>query len=413
MQAPCDTNFHPTDPCTDLWPSFLPDGSAVVFEREVFNNGRVQNADRTDFGGTRSGCDQCYPGDTRGDQGSRGQLWWVDTATTAPPPAPLSAANGAPGGKREIPIGGNAHTELNETVLNYQPWVSPQPTGGYQWVVFTSRRLYGNVATMNPWWSDPRYKPLAGDNGATPKKLWVAALDPNAPAGTDPSHPAFYLPGQELLAANGRPSWVKEQCRTADAVASSATRCETDEDCCDAPASAVCRTEPGYPSHRHCYPVSVAPCALGSPTACDGAPVGSRCANGSCQLPPTAWMYASGEFVRDFVEQCPRATYPVWRELECRAELPAGTGIVFLVTSAETEAELDTSPPPVLALTASAVDPSVWQFSQKPVDELLKAGRITPGRYLRIIVRLSPSADGQSAPILRDWRQLYDCLDAE
>jgi hypothetical protein len=29
------------------------------------------------------------------------------------------------------------------------------------------------------------------------KNIWVAAIDPNAPAGSDPSHPAFYLPGQE------------------------------------------------------------------------------------------------------------------------------------------------------------------------------------------------------------------------
>ena len=36
----------------------------------------------------------------------------------------------------------------------------------------------------------------------TTKKLWVAAIDLNAPAGSDPSHPAFYLPAQELLAGN-------------------------------------------------------------------------------------------------------------------------------------------------------------------------------------------------------------------
>jgi hypothetical protein len=394
----------------------------VVFEREVFNNGRVQvinggvvqNADRSDFGGTRSGCDQCYSGDARGDQGSRGELWWVDTASTAPPTS-LSAANGAPGGNRAIPIGDNAHTEPNETALNYQPRVSPQPAGGYQWVAFTSRRLYGNVGTMNPWWSDPRYKPLGGSQGPTTKKIWVAALDPNAAAGTDPSHPAFYLPGQELLAPNGPAGWVAEACRPASAVLSSANRCETALDCCDAPTSAVCSVDLplSYPPVRHCVPLNIAACTPGSSSACSGAAAGSRCASGTCAVPPAAWMYMSGEFARDFFAQCPRTQYPVWRELECKADIPAGTGIDFRVTSAETEAALDAAPPSVLALTVAPLGPTVWQVSRAPVDQLLKEGEVTPGPYLRITVRLWPSADGHGAPTLKDWRQLYDCLDAE
>jgi hypothetical protein len=129
-------------------------------------------------------------------------------------------------------------------------------------------------------------------------------------------------------------------------------------------------------------------------------------------MPPVPWIYVSGEFVRDFVTECPRTQYPVWRELECKADVPAGTGIDFSVTSAETEAGLATAPAPVLALTAVPEDPSAWQVSQ-PVDQVLKQGGVTPGPYLRITVRLWPSADAQSAPTLRDWRQLYDCLDAE
>ena len=38
--------------------------------------------------------------------------------------------------------------------------MNPVPSGGYAWVVFTSRRLYGNVATINPFYSDPRYHDL-------------------------------------------------------------------------------------------------------------------------------------------------------------------------------------------------------------------------------------------------------------
>ena len=54
--------------------------------------------------------------------------------------------------------------------------------------------------------SDPRgYAWL--DAGDTDKKLWVAAIDLNAAPGTDPSHPAFYLPAQELHAGNSRGYW--------------------------------------------------------------------------------------------------------------------------------------------------------------------------------------------------------------
>ena len=74
-----------------------------------------------------------------------------------------------------------------DATLNYEPTVNPVPSGGYAWVVFTSRRMYGNVATIDPFWSDPRDH----DISATPttKKLWVAAIDLNAPPGTDPEPP--------------------------------------------------------------------------------------------------------------------------------------------------------------------------------------------------------------------------------
>ena len=121
-----------------------------------------------------------------------------------------------------IPTGSNAHDD--DTTLNYEPTVNPVPSGGYAWVVFTSRRLYGNVATMNPWHSDPRYFDLTSD--PTTKKLWVAAIDLNAPPGTDPSHPAFYLPAQELLAGNARGYWVVDPCKT------DGNDCDTGDECC-------------------------------------------------------------------------------------------------------------------------------------------------------------------------------------
>jgi hypothetical protein len=108
---------------------------------------------------------------------------------------------------------------------NYEPTVNPVGSGGYAWVVFTSRRMYGNVATISPFCSDPRYGNLV--TNVTPKKLWVAAVDLTQKAGTDSSHPAFYLPGQELLAGNSRGFWVLDPC-SADGAS-----CISGDQCCN------------------------------------------------------------------------------------------------------------------------------------------------------------------------------------
>lgn len=203
--------FTPTDAAhTALYPSFLPTNDAIVFHVETRYNGH-------DYGGTRSDADVAPP-DPRASIGARAELWYLDLKTNPPTARRLDALNG----KGYVPSGPSSHDD--DTTLNYEPTVNPVPSGGYAWVVFTSRRLYGNVATINPWHSDPRYHDLTST--PTPKKLWVAAIDLNAPAGTDPSHPAFYLPGQELLAGNMRGYWVVDPCK------SDGNSCESGDECC-------------------------------------------------------------------------------------------------------------------------------------------------------------------------------------
>jgi hypothetical protein len=65
---------------------------------------------------------------------------------------------------------------------NYEPSFAPVAAGGYFWVVFTSRRTYGNT--------------LTGDKTMV-KQLWVAAIDQHPKPGVDPSHAAFHLQGQD------------------------------------------------------------------------------------------------------------------------------------------------------------------------------------------------------------------------
>jgi hypothetical protein len=178
--------FTPTTG-TALWPSFLPNSNGVVFEVELQSNGR-------DYAGTRASCDTA--GQACADTGTLAEIWWVDLASGLA--HRLDNLNGV-----GLPSGPNGHT--NDQELNYEPTVDPNAAGGYAWVAFTSRRMYGNIATINGFWSDPRYHDLT--TSPTPKKLWVAPIDLNAAPGTDGSHPAFYLPGQELLAGNSRGFW--------------------------------------------------------------------------------------------------------------------------------------------------------------------------------------------------------------
>jgi hypothetical protein len=185
------------------FPTFFPTDDAVAFHYQLVNSNHLLNT----------------------WHGAEAQIWWSDLATGTA--SNLYALNGlAPGGASAyVPTGPTNHA--NDTVLNYEPTVNPVSSGGYIWVIFTSRRLYGSVATADPWQSDPRLYDATKVANATCKKLWVAAIDLNAKAGTDPSHPAFYLPAQELLAGNARGFWALAPCK-ADGMS-----CMSGDQCCN------------------------------------------------------------------------------------------------------------------------------------------------------------------------------------
>jgi hypothetical protein len=232
------------------WPTFLPGGTRLVFQLDL-----PSGNNRGEYFATR--------------HGNRGELWYVDIKTKTA--HALDRANGNDGGSMYLPAGPNSHDA--DSTLQFEPTVNPIVSGGYAWVVFTSRRMYGNVANIDPTWSDPRDHDLTST--PTPKKLWVAAMDlpPDTdelkPEQLDPSHPAFYLPAQELLAGNSRGYWVPEPCRAdgkscqsgdqccagycaRDAktmknlcggeppkCAAEFDRCETDDDCCNSGAGSA------------------------------------------------------------------------------------------------------------------------------------------------------------------------------
>ena len=202
------------------YPVFLPDNSGILFERGV----RSSQGDSVMV--TRNG--------------ARSDLWWTNFGAS-PVPVALDTLNGKSGGVPYLPVLANNHgipgaadpqSSYNEagqddTTLNYEPTVLPISAGGYAWVVFTSRRAYGNQLDAVPWQSWPPTYDTTDLKQATVKKLWVAAIDLSAPAGTDPSHPAFYLPAQEILAGNSRGFWVLDPCKP------DGESCATGDQCCN------------------------------------------------------------------------------------------------------------------------------------------------------------------------------------
>ncbi|HSN98841.1 MAG TPA: dickkopf-related protein [Candidatus Nanopelagicales bacterium] len=158
------------------WPAFTPDNRFVVFQ------------------------------DGQGDDlatwsGNTGRLYAVDVQTKQL--VYLANLNGdgyMPGG-------------IRDENKNYEPTISPIPSGGYFWVMFTSRRTFGNKLTGSEWET---------------KRLWVAALDINPQAAADFSHPAFYISGQELTSGNSRGFWSHDPSCKANG-----DECVSGNECCE------------------------------------------------------------------------------------------------------------------------------------------------------------------------------------
>ncbi len=88
---------------------------------------------------------------------------------------------------------------LADQKANREPTFNPEKRGGYSWMVFTSMRNWGNNVNVTG--------PVI--NGK--RRLWVAAVDAEIGA-TDPSHPAFYIEGQDDATPNMRGFWALSEC---------------------------------------------------------------------------------------------------------------------------------------------------------------------------------------------------------
>jgi hypothetical protein len=142
------------------WPSFLPDGRAIVFQLGA----------SSDFSGGGIG----ILGATT--NGSPADLYLAGTRTQGvtllAQAMGFASATDVASNITYLPFG------TSEAHQNYAPSASPVASGGYAWVFFDSMRHYGNASFV--------------------RAIWGAAVDlaTDGSYESDPSHPAFFLPGQ-------------------------------------------------------------------------------------------------------------------------------------------------------------------------------------------------------------------------
>jgi hypothetical protein len=180
------------------FPSFSPDSKWLFFQGG--------NYSRAKYGTNQHGSDDLY------------------VVSTTPGSTPVSLDRANAGGVR---FAGNLH-------LNYAPTVNPIAAGGYIWVVFTSPRNYGN-RMVAPIPDQPAPLDTTYSNH---KQLWVAAVDQKIGA-VDPSHPGFWMPGQDQATANMFGYWTLAPCKAALGDGGTPATCATGFECC----SGFCRNE--------------------------------------------------------------------------------------------------------------------------------------------------------------------------
>jgi hypothetical protein len=173
----------------------------------------------------------------------------------------IIAATGGAAVRLDRALGGRDQT------LSYWPTFSPfvtsEPSGGhhYYWLAFGSRRPYGNSEQ--------------GTRGTTRLQLWVAAIDLDAPAGSDPSVVPYWLPGQDTATGNFGAFWAAAACRTNGAT------CAVSAECC----SGRCLMDPMMSGRFTCQP----------PPPTDCRRVGQTCGgNGDCCMGLTCFGNVCG-----------------------------------------------------------------------------------------------------------------------
>lgn len=140
---------------------------------------------------------------------------------------------------------------------SFNPVYAPLRAGGYSWIVFITRRDYGNRLV-----------------GQGRQQLWIVAID-DPPTTADPSHPPFYVRGQEDCAKSENAYYALDPCKM------KGQSCTSGVDCCSGQCIKlngmyVC----GDPPNGGC---SATGNACKADADCCDAPT-AKCIDGFCQV---------------------------------------------------------------------------------------------------------------------------------
>jgi hypothetical protein len=157
------------------YPSWTPDGRWMSFQHGPFSESDIEPA----------------PGQAR--RRFAGAVYLVGPDGTNPTRMTLASGGGA---------------EADSFFPNFSPFNQ----GGYYWILFFSRRDYGNAQ--------------AGTRGTGRRQLWVSAVSNNPTPGTDPSSVPYWLPGQDVRNDNVSGFWAPQPCVTRGG------SCQVSSECC-------------------------------------------------------------------------------------------------------------------------------------------------------------------------------------
>lgn len=391
------------------WPAISPDNAVTVYQRQYRSSKALLS---------------WSPSDINTVAGALAELWITkipaDSATAAVP-TQLKALNGLnSAGTSYLPTLAPYHsanasftinqadycattataTGVNDYQLNYLPAFSPTTTTDHNWVVFTSRRMYGNIATDDPWDAEPGNTCNSGVPPA--KKLWIAAIDKSWSGTGDPSHPAFYLPGQELKAGNSDGFWVTAACGNVGA------SCSSSDDCCGGTGSMPTTRCDALSST--CKAITACKAAGGTCTSSSDCCSGLLCSGtGTCSSPA---YYATQTYQREYVAGCPQGTKVLWRSFEWQSTIPSGASIDLAVQT-RSGASSTYQPASPLALASITASTTAWVTGPKTVDQVFTAASVPSLERLLVSMTFNPTTGGGATPELDAWRMLYDCKPAE
>jgi hypothetical protein len=400
-------NWSSSAPGTPLkWPFFESDSRSLVYVETDAAEYCASNRPGTSSAAARACQEAAYGSMSPTTRGYwPGKVYSIDTAN--------------PGStRRELTRLTNGE-DSNDFAKSYQPTVLPFAVGGYRWAIFTSPRAYGNQLNARAS-AGSSSSGTPTDFTCAASMLWVGAIDDQAADGSDRSHPAFFLPGQNVAAITAQNHYVNERGYLVKSVCkNSGDACTLSSECCGAsssPPAAACRVASGWtPSAgappRTCEDLSGTCSNAGescdtSTDCCDGA----TCVNFECSTPPS---YAEAAFDREYVSDCAPGFQPSWQLFSYHLATPGDTAITFVARTAASAPELDDADPVNLGSSTSTVEAPGPTESKDVGSALVASLKSNHLPYLRLTITLVPSSDGLATPVLEDWQMSYTCEPAE